>query len=118
MGEVSYAELEELLRLADATVAWSCQVQVRLDSPVTAHLYAARNAYYKARCDTFARARPLTPEDCGGCICHWRSGALAVRPDCAYHYAAQLQPWNHRIPWNCPAYHDGCNCGDEEVSVP
>lgn len=33
-----------------------------------------------------------------------------IDPACEYHQAAAAEPWNHRIPWNCPTYWDGCNC--------
>lgn len=33
-----------------------------------------------------------------------------VLPECRYHAAAAANPRDHRIPWNCPTYWDGCNC--------
>jgi hypothetical protein len=45
-----------------------------------------------------------TPKPCGGGF-DWR-----IDPDCPYHLAAAADPGNHRIPWNCPTYWDGCNC--------
>ena len=70
--------------------------------------------------------KPLTLSDVGGCTCqrfdaeagkhtygsvldrHRRS--VRRRLACRYHQGAAQQPWNHRIPWNCPTYWDGCNC--------
>lgn len=69
--------------------------------------------------------QPLTVRDVGGCKCDWTATTASERlgisgewdthkwirnPDCAYHNTAEAQPWNHCIPWNCPAYWDGCNC--------
>lgn len=53
--------------------------------------------------------RPLTSAEIGGCICY-AGGSEGIKPGCGYHAAAKRQPWNHRIPWNCPTYWDGCNC--------
>ena len=36
-----------------------------------------------------------------------------INPACEYHQAAAAEPFNHRIPWNCPTYWDGCNCKTE-----
>lgn len=67
----------------------------------------------KARIDACAAVRQLTPDDIGGCTCGWhKAGDHNISPECLYHYAAALQPGNHQIPWNCPTYFDGCNCGD------
>ena len=33
-----------------------------------------------------------------------------IRSDCGYHTVAAENPDDHRIPWNCPTYWDGCNC--------
>ena len=33
-----------------------------------------------------------------------------THPECRYHDQAAEQPWNHRIPWICGNYWDGCNC--------
>lgn len=60
----------------------------------------------------------------GGCICVIPGGhpygydyapdakkqVWRINPDCPYHKAATARPWDHRIPWNCPTYWDGCNC--------
>lgn len=60
----------------------------------------------------------------GGCICVIAGGQpygydfdsetkeviWRINPNCEYHQQASEQPWNHRIPWNCPTYWDGCNC--------
>lgn len=27
-----------------------------------------------------------------------------------YRARAAAAPWDHRIPWNCPTFYDGCNC--------
>lgn len=58
--------------------------------------------------------KPYTVLDTGGCICAYDPGdgsiAIAIQPECQYHRMAAEQPWNHRIPWNCPTYWDGCNC--------
>lgn len=51
--------------------------------------------------------------DVGGCTCLFDGHdfeAGDISPTCGYHAAAAAQPWNHRIPWNCPNYWDGCNC--------
>lgn len=56
---------------------------------------------------------PLTVGDVGGCTCHpdgFNFEAGDISPACGYHAAAARQPWNHRIPWNCPTYWDGCRC--------
>lgn len=47
-----------------------------------------------------------------GCGALGADGAYewAVHPACAYHAQAAEQPLNHRVPWNCPSYWDGCNC--------
>ena len=31
-------------------------------------------------------------------------------PECPYHQLAAKYPHDHRIPWNCPTFYDGCNC--------
>ena len=33
-----------------------------------------------------------------------------IDPDCMYHKQAAERPFEHSIAWNCPTYHDGCNC--------
>lgn len=101
--------LEDLLARAHQVVTWTTQDTIRRDAAGAQHLRDARQAYMKARIDAFAALRPLTITDFGGCICM----AKAHKPDfvnCMYHYAASIQPDNHRIPWNCPTYYDGCNC--------
>jgi hypothetical protein len=35
---------------------------------------------------------------------------LTILPDCRYHQIAAAHPHDHRIPWNCPTFYDGCNC--------
>lgn len=55
--------------------------------------------------------KPLTIADTGGCTCmRWNGTEHVYEGECRYHAAAKQQPWNHRIPWNCPTYWDGCNC--------
>ena len=65
-------------------------------------LYKARFEYYKARVEYYAPLRPLTVLDTGGCTCKNCHNPEPNR--CVYHYAAHLQPDNHKIPWNCPTY--------------
>lgn len=53
-----------------------------------------------------------------GCICQRRHSyqlerGFDIDPDCPYHRLAAARPWDHRIPWNCPTYWDGCNCTTE-----
>ena len=50
-----------------------------------------------------------------GCSCSYGAyveGEVYPKPDCDYHNVAKAQPLNHRIPWNCPTFYDGCNCRD------
>jgi hypothetical protein len=92
-------------------VIWTTQDVLDCKAAGVQYLVKARQKYLKARIDLFADRRPLMPMDLGGCTCGWQ--ALHDKTpdrDCLYHYAAALQPWNHRLPWNCPAYYDGCNC--------
>jgi hypothetical protein len=42
---------------------------------------------------------------------------LGVDSKCDYHRYAALHPEDHRSPWNCPTYWDGCNCPDYERLV-
>ena len=104
-------ELEELLNKAHAVVIWTGQDTIRQDSAGARHLNAARKEYLRARADYYAAQRALTPADTGGCTCNTHQPGPS---QCLYHYAAQLQPSNHRIPWNCPTYYDGCNCGENQ----
>jgi hypothetical protein len=58
----------------------------------------------------------------GGCTCQRSTGEshvydLGVDSACGYHAAAAQNPDDHRIPWNCPTYWDGCNCPDMERIV-
>lgn len=52
----------------------------------------------------------------GGCICpiprQKADGSFdwKIRDDCRYHVFALKFAGDHRIPWNCPTYWDGCNC--------
>lgn len=107
MAELGSDELENLLRLAHVVVTWTGQDTLRRDAAGYQHLVTARQEYLKARTEALAKTGPLGILDCGGCTC---GGGHPVKPGCMYHYAAALQPWNHRIPWNCPNYYDGCNC--------
>lgn len=108
MAELSEGELRELLRLAHVVVTWTGQDTLRRDAAGYRHLVEARQKYLRARVEILAKAGPLTIGDCGGCTCG--TPCREVKDSCMYHFAASLQPWNHRIPWNCPAYYDGCNC--------
>ena len=61
-----------------------------------------------------------------GCICsrnpNWYtekedgSYVFDLDPECGYHGVAAEHPDDHRIPWNCPTYWDGCNCEVENDS--
>lgn len=103
--------LELLLDYAHQVVQWTAQSTLNPESAAYPHLVKARQRYYKARIDFLATDRPLSVQDTGGCTCRWGAEKKhKVSKDCMYHYAASVQPWNHRIPWNCPAYYDGCNC--------
>lgn len=106
MAELGNDELLDLLSLAHVVVTWTGQDTLRRDAAGYPHLIKARQDYLKARVEALAKAGPLAVLDCGGCTC----GGREVKAGCMYHYAASLQPWNHRIPWNCPNYYDGCNC--------
>lgn len=94
MNELDRETLERLLNLAHAVVIGTTQDTLRSDAAYHRTLIRARERYYKARVAAIAKIRPLTVMDLGD----------------SYHYGAELQPWNHRIPWNCPSYYDGCNC--------
>jgi hypothetical protein len=62
----------------------------------------------RLRLDALIEQGVQLSHEMGGCTCN------PHKPDpeiCLYHYAATKQPNNHRIPWNCPTYYDGCNCG-------
>jgi hypothetical protein len=103
-------ELEKLLGLAHQVVTWTTQDTLKSVSAGRGHLIEARQAYYKARIELWAaHGIPLGAGQTGGCTCGFGRDHV-VRDDCMYHLAARLQPWNHRIPWNCPTYYDGCNC--------
>ncbi len=99
--------IEELLALAHVVVTWTTQDTLRKHAAGVQHLIEARQEYLRTRVDYFAARRPLTSRDSQGCTCNPHK---PDRESCLYHYAAALQPWNHRIPWNCPTYFDGCNC--------
>ncbi len=110
MAGTEHEDLEHLHRLAHAVVVWTDQDTIRRDAAGAQHLFAARREYLWARIGYYAARRPLTVLDTGGCTCNPHA------PDpgnCLYHYAASIQPDNHRIPYNCPTYYDGCNCGNE-----
>jgi hypothetical protein len=100
------ADLERLLSLAHKVVTWTTQDTIRHGAAGTPALIRARQDYYRGRLEAYARVRPLGITDTGGCTCR----EYPPGPDCMYHYAARLQPDNHRIPANCPTYYDGCNC--------
>jgi len=113
MEEIPKAELEQLLRLAETVIVWTGQGTLKPESAGLKHLLAARQEYRKTWIDTFAKVRPLLAGDLGGCICPCTKDGIQVLDDCMYHYGAGLQPDNHRIPWNCPTFYDGCNCEPE-----
>lgn len=94
--ELDRETLEKLLAQAHLVITWTTQDTLRKDAAGIRHLLKAREDYYKARVDALAKVRPLNSLDLG--------------PGSNYQYGAGLQPWNHRIPWNCPSYYDGCNC--------
>ena len=105
--ELDASTLASLLAKAHLVVTWTGQDTIRRDAAGAPHLTAARQDYLRARLDAYAAIRPLTISDTQGCTCD------PHRPDpgtCMYHYGASLQPGNHRIPCNCPAYYDGCGC--------
>lgn len=87
--------LEGLLDLAHEAVLWAEQSSEGIEGTAGApHYTTSRDAYFKARLAYFVNRRPFRLGDWGP----------------YYHEAAAMQPWNHRIPWNCPSYWDGCNC--------
>ena len=104
----------KLLALAHQVVIWTTQATLKRDAAGYPHLVTARREYYRARIDETAKVRPLGAWDYPGCACN---ALPEVNPDCLYHYAASPQPDNHRIPWNCPTYYDGCNCDSAKASV-
>ena len=89
------ATLEDLLSKAHEVIIGTTQDTLRRDAAYYSALIDARTRYLKARVDAVAQERPLTSLDVLGDM---------------YQYGASLQPWNHRIPWNCRTYYDGCNC--------
>jgi hypothetical protein len=107
VSDLTAEQLEGLLNQAHEVVVWTTQDTIRRDAAGVQHLYRARRDYLKARIDAYAAVRPLTIREFGGCTCDPHTPDLV---NCLYHYAAALQPDNHRIPWNCPTYYDGCNC--------
>ncbi len=66
--------------------------------------------------DFRARGDNLDDQTAHGCICttpnRREDGTFdwQIDPACVYHATAAKYPHNHTIPWNCPTYHDGCNC--------
>jgi hypothetical protein len=118
MDGFSSEELRELLSIADVVVSWTTQDTLKQSSAGMQHLVDARQKYYKRLIEIAdLHGEPVTVSMTGGCTCRWTKAvhrAVDISPDCMYHYAARLQPWNHRIPWNCPTYHDGCNCEKKE----
>lgn len=103
------ATLSDLLAKAHEVVTWTTQDTLRRDAAGLKHLIRARQDYLRALVSALASIRPLTPADALGCVCGGDSGEPDTE-NCMYHYAASLQPDNHRIPWNCPTFYDGCNC--------
>lgn len=109
---LSVTELEHLLRLAHQVVVWTGQDTIRREAAGTRALTSARASYLKSLIDIkVSHGIQLTTSETGGCTCD------PHHPDpvkCLYHYAAAAQPGNHRIPWNCPTYYDGCNCDQDK----
>lgn len=86
----------ELLELAHQAVIWANQCRQGIEGCAGSQwFFKALDEYAKARVEYFAEQRPLTLRD--------------TFPS-TYRLAAEMQPWNHRIAWNCPTYWDGCNC--------
>lgn len=121
MPELDRGVLEELLELAHRVVSGTDQDVLRPKAAYYRHIVKARQDYLRARISALAEVRPLTSRDTLGCTCNAHTRARSVvacttdahEPDfenCMYHLGASLQPWNHRIPWNCPTFYDGCNC--------
>lgn len=109
---MSEVDLTELLDLAGDAADWGNQMASYFrDKPGGQHFRPKFQKYHLERVRYFASRRPLNHRDYGGCSCGptcaegWESS-----PECSYHLAARLQPWNHRIPWACGHYYDGCNC--------
>jgi hypothetical protein len=108
----------KLIDLAGEAASWGDQMRGHFkDAPGGQHFWPKFSAYLIARIDYFAPRRVLGSRDFGGCVCshvkddaHPKGGRWTIRDDCPYHHAAAAQPWNHRIPWNCGNYYDGCNC--------
>lgn len=110
-------ELEYLLNLAGSAADWGHQMSSHFrDAPGGQYFWPKFSAYHVARTKYFATRRPLNHYDYSGCAgCMGPVGddgkhVWNIRDDCSYHLAAKLQPWNHRIPWACGNYYDGCNC--------
>lgn len=88
-------DLNELLGLAHDAISWARQCWEGIAKTAGGkHWPAKEAAYYKARIAYLAPRQALSIRDLGP----------------FYREGAELQPWNHRIPWNCPTYYDGCNC--------
>jgi hypothetical protein len=107
--------LASLLEMAHLVVTWTTQDTLREDAAAAPWLIKARQEYLLKRAKILADIKVLTAADVEGCTC-----LDAHKPDpdnCAYHLAAELQPWNHKIPWNCPAFHDGCNCIEHKEEI-
>jgi hypothetical protein len=112
-ADLDAAALNDLLAKAHAVVTWTGQDTLRHNAAGYPHLVDARRDYLRARIDAYAAVRPLTIRDCDGCTCQPCGPGGPDLAGCLYHYAASLQPDNHRIPWNCPTYYDGCNCTEQ-----
>ena len=107
--------LAGLLAKAHAVVTWTTQGILDPEAAGYKWLVKARQDYLKARIDAYAPLRPLGVMEFEGCTCGSHPPDFV---NCMYHYAAKLQPDNHRIPWNCPTFYDGCNCDnlDDEAA--
>lgn len=68
---------------------------------------AARGAYPSCTCMTPERVREARQ----------RGTEAEIDPACAYHRDAAEHPYDHSIPWNCPTYHDGCNCKEQIAAL-
>ena len=87
---------DDLLALARNAIAWADQCWEGIEKAAGGKHYRPKaDAFWKAWVEYWGARRPLTTADTDAST---------------YKMAAALQPWNHRIPWNCPNFWDGCNC--------